>query len=148
MWSCKSMWHCKYSVIRESKVKFNELYMKMSKYENSVSIFCTFYCKPYCMEAERHKCYFMSFLRLVTETITPKRIFFFKITRQMLSKLTKSMRNCQHPILWGNDQNWNLSFRNFLLKYETPIKDNKKYTQFFLFLCFKKNFAKSFFINF
>ena len=30
------MWHCKYSVFLESKVKFDETYMKMSKYENSL----------------------------------------------------------------------------------------------------------------
>ena len=59
----------------------------MSKYENSVSIFCTFYCKPYCMEAERHNCYFMPFLRLVTETITPKRIFFFQNYKTNVDKI-------------------------------------------------------------
>ena len=31
----QTMWHCKYSGILESKVKFDETYMKMSKYENS-----------------------------------------------------------------------------------------------------------------
>ena len=42
--------------------------------------------------------------------------------------------------LWGNHQNWNLSFRNFLLKYEPRIKDKephdteeKIYTFFFTF---------------
>ena len=30
------MWHCKYSVFLGSKVKFDETYMKMSKYENSL----------------------------------------------------------------------------------------------------------------
>ena len=61
----------------------------------------------------------------------------------MLLKLTKSVRNCQHPILWRNHQNWNLSFRNFLLKYEPRIKDNelhgkeqKIYTNFFYFHIF------------
>ena len=33
------------------------------------------------------------------------------------------MRNCRDPILRRNDQNWNFSFRNYLLKYEPRIKD-------------------------
>ena len=46
--------------------------------------------------------FLMSFLRLIAEAITPERKHFFF---QMLSKLTKSMRNCQHPILLRNHKN-------------------------------------------
>ena len=59
----------------------------------------------------------------------------------MLLKLTKSVRNCQHPILWSNHQIWNLSFRDFFLKYEPHIKgkqlhdkEQEIYTNFFYVL--------------
>ena len=54
------MWYCKHSVILESKKKFDETYMKMSKYENSVfpySIYSTVNLSA-CIETERWKCYF------------------------------------------------------------------------------------------
>ena len=60
----------------------------------------------------------------------------------MLSKLTKPVTNCQYPILWRNYQTWNLHFRNFLLKYDSRIKDKelhdkkKKYTQIFFIFTF------------
>ena len=56
----------------------------MSKYKKKrVSIFCTFYSKPFGMETERHKCYYNAFfpsihspsIHILT-TVTPKRIFF------------------------------------------------------------------------
>ena len=127
------MWHCKYSEILESKEKFDKTYMKMSKYENNVF--------PYSVNstvnlpAWRPKdtnVTLMSFLRLFTprlftfsRQLLPKEKFFFKITWQILSKLTKSVRNYQHPIVWRNHQNWNLSFRNILLKYEPLIKEKE-----------------------
>ena len=59
--------------------------------------------------------------------------------------------NCQQPILWRNHQNWNLSARNFLLKYERCIKDKqlygkeqKIYTNFFYFYVLKELSAKIF----
>ena len=108
VWSSKPMWHYKYSVILETKVKFDETHMKMSKYENSVfpySVHSTVNLRTW--RPKDTNVTLMSFLRLFTETITPQRNVFFKITRKMLSKLAKSMRNCQHPILWRNHQNWN-----------------------------------------
>ena len=148
MWSCKPMWHCKYSVILESKVQFGEKYMKMSKCENS--LFPYFLHSAVSLPAWRPKdtnVTLVSFLRLFTETSTPERKsffqnfrhllpdnyfpkdFFFQNLCQILSKLTKSVRNCLHPILWRNHQNWNLSFRNFLLKYETRINDKDLHDQ-------------------
>ena len=108
VWSSKPMWHYKYSVILETKVKFDETHMKMSKYENSVfpySVHSTVNLRTW--RPKDTNVTLMSFLRLFTETITPQRNVFFKITWKMLSKLAKSMRNCQHPILWRNHQNWN-----------------------------------------
>ena len=145
VWSCKPLWHCKYSVILKSKVKFDKTYMKMSKYENSV--FPHFLHSTVNLTAWRPNntnVTLMSFLRPFTETITFKRKVFFK-NYTMLSKLTKSVRKCQHPILWRNHQNWNLSFRNFLLKYEPRIKDKelhdkeqKIYTNLFYFYVLNK----------
>ena len=58
----------------------------MSKYENNVSIFCTFYCKPSYMEAESHKCYFNVFspsiqsssIHILTIIIPERNLFFFQ----------------------------------------------------------------------
>ena len=133
-------------------------FVEMSKYENSVfpySVHSTVNLSAW--RPRDTNVILMSFFRLFTETINPERnFFFFKMTWQMLLKLTKSVRNCQHPILRRNHQNWNLFFRNFLVKYEPRIKDKelhdekqKIYTIFlFLFLPFKKLLAKIFFINF
>ena len=41
-------------------------------------IFCTFYCKPSWIEAGDTNVTLMSFLRLLTETITPERKVFFQ----------------------------------------------------------------------
>ena len=126
-------------------------FVKMSKYENSVfpySVHSTVNLSAW--RPRDTNVILMSFFRLFTETINPERnFFFFKMTWQMLLKLTKSVRNCQHPILRRNHQNWNWSFRNFLVKYEPRIKDKelhdekqKIYTIFlFLFLHFKRTFG-------
>ena len=97
----------------------------------------------------------MSFLRLFTEAINPDR----KVLSQNYianvdncsQMLTKSMRSCQHPTLWRNHQNWNLSFHNFLLKYEHRIEDKelhdkeqKKYTNLFYFYVLKELSPKVF----
>ena len=129
-----------------------ETYMKMSKHKKQrASVFCTFYCKHSCMETERHKCYFNVFSSPIHWDHYYRKKFFFKVTWQMLSKLTKSVRNCQHPILWRNYQNRNLSFCNFLLKYEPRVKDTepcdkeqKIYTNFFYFYVLKEVLPKLF----
>ena len=121
------------------------------------------------MAAERHKCYTIvfspsihwdnyrggsraaatskmkCFVIIVNGFTSERKRFFFKITWQMLSKLTKSMRNCQHPILWRHHQNKNLSFRNFLLKYELRIKDkeNNFHLNFFQKFLTKRNSWRS-----
>ena len=68
----------------------------MSKYENSVfpySVHSTVNLPAWRPKDTNYT--LMSFLRLFTETVTPERkSFFLKIKWQMLSKLTKSMRNC------------------------------------------------------
>ena len=127
MGSCKPMWHCKYSVILESNVIFHETYMKMSKYENSLF--------PYSL----HSTVNLRALHVGRKTqMLLQCLFSVYSVREMLSKLTKSVTSCQHPILWCNHQNWNLSFCNFLSKYELCIKDKelhdmeqKIYTNFF-----------------
>ena len=109
----------------QSKIRRN-VYENIKIWKQRVSIFCTFYCKPSRMDAEIHNCYFNVFSPSIQwDNYSRKKSFFFKITWQMLSKLTESVRNCQHLILWSNHQNWNLSFRNFLLKYEPHINDKK-----------------------
>ena len=128
--------------------KTRQKFYEMSKYENRVllySLYSTVNLPAW--NPRETNITLMSFLRLFTETITPEKNFFFKITWQMLSKLTKSVRNCQHPILWRNYQNWNLSLCNFLLKYEPRIKDKephhkeqKIYTNFFYFTLHLKFF--------
>ena len=75
------MRHYKYSVILETKVKFDETHMKMSKYENSVfpySVHSTVNLRTW--RPKDTNVTLMSFLRLFTETITPQRNVFFKIT--------------------------------------------------------------------
>ena len=70
----------------------------------------------------------------------------------LLSKLTKSVRSYQHLFfVTRNHENWNLSFRNFLLKYEPRIKDKelhdkeqKIYTTFFYFYVLKELSLKNF----
>ena len=101
------MWHCKYSVILDSNVTFDETYMKMSKYKNSVFPYSLHSTFLHCMEAERRKCYFNVF--------SPS-IHWDKWWNPW---------GCHYPILWRNLQNWNLPFRNFLLKYELRIKDKE-----------------------
>ena len=54
-----------------------------------------------------------------------KKKCFFKITWQMLLKSKKSVRTCQHPILWHNHQNMNFSFCYFLLNSD-PMKGNSR----------------------
>ena len=92
VWSCKAMWPCKYFVILESKVKFYETYMKMSKYENSLC--------PYSLQISVNlpewklkdtDVILIPFLRLFTERITPEEK---GVTWQILSKLTIFVRNC------------------------------------------------------
>ena len=71
----------------------------MSKYENSV--FPYFLHSTVNLTAWRPNNTNVTlkyFLRLFTETITFKRKVFLK-NYTMLSKLTKSVRKCQHPIL-------------------------------------------------
>ena len=125
----------------------------MSKYENSVFLYSVHSIVN--LPAWRSKdanVTWMSFPRLFTETITPKRKkFFFKISWYMSSKLTKSVRNCQHPTLWRNHQNWSLSSRIFLIKYEPYIndkqlhvKEQKIYTNFFYFYVLKELSPKIF----
>ena len=76
------------------------------------------------------------------DNYSQKNFFFSKLQ-------DKCWQNWRNP--WGivnipfNDQNRNLSFRDFLLKYETPIKDNelhdkkqKIYTFFFYFYVLKE----------
>ena len=140
---CKPMWHCKYSVILESKVKFDKTYMKMSKYENSVF--------PYSVHST------VNYSALGRKTNITLGLFFVDSLRQVIpkekffSKLTKSVRYCQHPILWRNHQNWNLSFGNFLLIYEPSIKDTELhdmeqtvYRTFFYFYVLKQLSPKNF----
>ena len=123
MWSCKPMnpkpWI-------QSKI-WRNVYENVKIWKYRVSIFCTFCCKPSSMRAQRRKCYFNVFSPSIhwDNYSQKKKKIFFKISWQMLSKLTKSVRNCQHPILWCNHRNWNLSSRNFLLKYEPCIKDKQ-----------------------
>ena len=69
----------------------------------------------------------------------------------MLSKLTKPVTSYQYPISWRNYQTWNLLFRNFLLKYDSPIKDKelhekkkKTHANFFYFYVLKKLLHKFF----
>ena len=140
-------------VILESNVKFDETYMKMSKISKyRVSIFFTCYCKLYCTEVKRHKCHFNAFSPSIHWDSYPwKKRVFFKITWQILSNLTKSVWNCQRPILWRNDQNWSFSSRNFFFKYEPCIKDKKLhekeqkiYTNFFYFYVLKELAPKIF----
>ena len=86
----------------------------------------------------------VSFLRLFSETILPKEFYFSKF----MSNIAE-IDEIQHPILWRNHQNWNLSFRNFLLKCETRIndkdlhdKEQKIYTNLFYFYLLKERSPK------
>ena len=62
-----------------------------------------------------------------------------------MSKFKKSVRNCQHHILWRNHQNINFSYCYFLLKYEPRINDselldkeqNRHRIFFYIYFCLK-----------
>ena len=72
------MWHYEYSVIFECKVKFDEMYMKISKYENSVfpySLHSTVNLSAW--RSKPTNVTLMYFLLRFTETITPERKSFF-----------------------------------------------------------------------
>ena len=143
------MWPIKYSAILESKVNFDETYTKMSKCENSVFPYY-FHSIINFQHGGRKtqmllKCLFSVYS---LRQLHPKESAF---SWQMLTKLTKFVRNCQHAILWHNHQNWNLSFRNFLIKYEPRIKDQelhdkeqKVYTNFLYFYILKELSPKLF----
>ena len=105
----------------------------MSKYENSV--FPYFVHSTVNLPALRPKDtnITMSFLRLFTETIILERKGFFS---RNIVKI---------------DENFSLSFRNFLLKYEPHIndkelhdKEQKIYTIFFHFYVLKELFSEIF----
>ena len=94
VWSCKPMWHRKYSVILESKGKFNETFKKMSKYENSVF--------PYSLHSivnlptwrpKDTNVTLMYFLLLFTETLTSEIKSFFS---KLYDKYCQYFQN-----LWG-----------------------------------------------
>ena len=147
MWSYKPMWHCKYPAILESKVKFDETHIKMSKYENSVFPF--FVHSTVNLPAWRPKHTLMSFLCLFTfsRQWLLKEKFFSKLHDKCCRNWRNPVRNCQRPILWHNHQNCDLSFRNFLLKYEPRSKKRnsmikrKNIHKFVLFLHFKRSFS-------
>ena len=104
------------------------------------------------MDTEKNKCNFNVFSPSTHCDNYYRNKIVFQNYMTNVVKMTKFMRNCQHPILWCN---CNLSFRNFLWKHElrrskryTQIR-SKNYTQFFLFLRFKRRtFTEKFFINF
>ena len=86
--------------------------------------FITFYCKPSWKETERRpkdtNVTLISFLRLFTETITPERKGFFQNDMTNIVKIDEIREELRR-----NHQNQNFSFRNFLLRYETCIKDKE-----------------------
>ena len=106
------MWHCKYSVNSwmPSKIIWKYQIMKISCFHITYILQPTFL-------AERYKCHFNVLSPPIHgDSYSWKTRHFFKIAWQILSKLAKSVKNFQHPILWRNHQNWNFSFRNFLLR--------------------------------
>ena len=73
------------------------------------------------MEAERHKCYFNIFSPSVYwDNYSRKKTFFFQNHMTNIVKIDKIRDE-----LWRNHQNWNFSFRNFLLRYGACIKNKK-----------------------
>ena len=78
VWGSKRMWCWEYSAVLESIAKFEQTYIKISKYGNSVFPYSLH--SPANLPAWRPKdrnVALMSFLRLFTETITPQRKSFF-----------------------------------------------------------------------
>ena len=84
---CKPMWHCKYSVILESKVKFDKTYMKMSKYENSVFPYSVHSTVNYSALGRKTNVTLRYFLRRFTETSPPKRKVFFQNYMKNVTKI-------------------------------------------------------------
>ena len=125
----------------QSKIR-RKAFENVKIWKQLVSIFFSNHCKPSWMAAERHKCYFNIFSVCLLRQLLPKEKAFFKITWQILSKLTKSVRNCD-VITWIG------VFRNFLLRYEPCIKNKelaswygtKNIHKFLLFLHFKETFT-------
>ena len=77
--------------------------IRLSVYEN-VKIWNSVF--PYSLHRlQRHKCYFNVFSPSL-HSDNYSRNNYSRITWQILSKLTKYVRNCQHPILCRNHQNW------------------------------------------
>ena len=93
------MWPIKYSAILESQVNFDETYTKMSRCENSVFPYY-FHSIINFQQGGRKtqmllKCLFSVYS---LRQLHPKESVF---SWQMLTKLTKFVRNCQHAILRG-----------------------------------------------
>ena len=79
------MWHCRYSAILESKAKFDETYMKITKYEDIVFPYSAHSTVNLHAWRPRDKCYFnvlspsihSSSIRILT-AITPEIKGFFQ----------------------------------------------------------------------
>ena len=78
----------------------------------------------------------MSFLRLFTQTITHEKKGFFQ--NYKVDEIRDEMSTSNFVTY---QQNWNLSFRNFLSKYESQElhdKEQKIFTNFFYFYVLKE----------
>ena len=76
----------------QNKIRRN-VYENVKIWKYRISIFCTFYCKPSCMEAERHKCYFNFFSPSIHwDNYSRKKSFFSKLHG-------KCWQNWRNP--WG-----------------------------------------------
>ena len=96
----------------QSKIRRN-VDEKVKIWKQRVSIFFISYCKPSCMGTKRHN-YFNFFSPSIHWANTPERRFFFKITWQILSKLTKSVGNGQLPFYDIITKIWTFLFETSL----------------------------------
>ena len=104
----QTMWHCKYSGIPESKVKFDEKYMKMSKYENNAFLYSVLSNVNLPAWWSKDTNLLEHLLSVYSSRqLLPKEKFFFQNYMKSFVKIKKFVRNFQHSILWHNHKNWN-----------------------------------------
>ena len=147
MWSCKPMWHCKYSVILKSKVIFDKNYMKMSKYENSMFPYSLHSTVIFPAWKPKDKCYFNVFSPSIRwYNYSQKKKFFFQNYMTNVAKIDEIREELSTFHFRRNHRNWNLPFHNFLLKYEPHIKDKENnfppFTYTFFRIFYQKEILK------
>ena len=107
----------------QSKI-WRNLYENVKIWKKCVSIFSTFYCKPFCLEAKHTKVTLtLSWRRPLSYRNQSDRFLYDNDLRHERVNAFSPSNQLRQLLPKENHRNWNSSFRNFLLKHETRIKD-------------------------